>query len=324
MTNKLKIISQLTTLATGLLLASFCNAERTQAELQAEMQRLTKELSEVAKQLHQAGGQSQFAFHFGPDGVQRAVLGVVLGDADGKALVQAVTPSSGAADAGLKSGDEIIAIDGKRITTAQAARDALSDLKVDQNVQVKLKRAGVEQTIAIKAKNRMPMVMAFGNADGKHFSNLQGLENLESLKQLDDKQIELIRQHAQAAGKDVQIRMLKSDGLRKQLRELAGAGFSDLDLAAVNADLGSYFGTNQGALVVNATEWAPLLAGDVIQRVGDQAIHTPAQALDALDGVEAGKEVAVRVLRQKQVVDLKVKVPARAEPKIIRSFSYKP
>jgi S1-C subfamily serine protease len=321
MSKNLKKISQLTTLATGLFLATLGNAERSQAELQAEMQRLGKEMAEIAKQLNQAGGQSQFAFHFGSDDAPRAVLGVVLGEADGKALVQAVTPSSGAADAGLKSGDELIAIDGKVVTSAQAAREALSQLKVDQSVQVKFKRAGAEQTASVKAKNRMPMVMAFGHADGKPL-NLESLGNLESLA-LDDKQIEMIRQRAQAAGGDVQIRMLKSDGLRNQLRQLAGAGFSDLDLAAVNADLGSYFGATQGALVINATEWAPLLSGDVIQRVGDQTISTPAQALDALDGIEVGKEVAVRVLRQKQIVDLKVKVPARAEPKIIRSFSLK-
>jgi len=87
----------------------------------------------------------------------------------------------------------------------------------------------------------------------------------------------------------------------------------DVELVGMNSDLGQYFGTDHGLLVVR-TSSAPdlkLKGGDVILKIGDQKAESPIQAVRVLRSYQAGKTIPVEILRHKQVQKLTVQVPDR-------------
>ncbi len=87
----------------------------------------------------------------------RAALGVTIaqtfdsgtGEPGGVAVVS-VTAGGPSAEAGLRKGDVIIAVNGKETLTTTALAESLADLKVDQTVPVKIRRDGAEQTVQVK------------------------------------------------------------------------------------------------------------------------------------------------------------------------------
>ena len=62
--------------------------------------------------------------------------------------------------------------------------------------------------------------------------------------------------------------------------------------------LGQYFGAETGVLLVhNADEDLPLMDGDVILKIGQQAPADAAQAVKLLQGYEAEEPVALQIWR---------------------------
>ncbi|HXE53042.1 MAG TPA: PDZ domain-containing protein, partial [Tepidisphaeraceae bacterium] len=85
-----------------------------------------------------------------------------------------------------------------------------------------------------------------------------------------------------------------------------------LNLAPLNPDLGSYFGTDRGALVLSRDDkqFPDLQPGDVITAVGGQSVARPEDATRALRNATKDKSVAVALRRHGKPVTLTVKVPA--------------
>jgi membrane-associated protease RseP (regulator of RpoE activity) len=83
-----------------------------------------------------------------------------------------------------------------------------------------------------------------------------------------------------------------------------------LNLASVDAQLGRYFGTDKGVLVLSAGPVLEALQpGDVILRVDDTAVATPREVMDALRGKPAASTVPVDYLRDRKPSSAKIKVP---------------
>jgi S1-C subfamily serine protease len=85
----------------------------------------------------------------------------------------------------------------------------------------------------------------------------------------------------------------------------------DMELVALNPELGEYFGTSEGILVVSTSKEGPLnlKAGDVILRIGDRTPATPAQAMRILRTYEPGESVALQILRKREKLSISVQVP---------------
>jgi S1-C subfamily serine protease len=85
-----------------------------------------------------------------------------------------------------------------------------------------------------------------------------------------------------------------------------------LNLAPLNPGLGSYFGTDQGALVLSRDDkqFPELQAGDVITAVDGQSIARPEDATRALRNAAKDKSASVALRRHGKPVTLTVKVPA--------------
>ncbi len=88
---------------------------------------------------------------------------------------------------------------------------------------------------------------------------------------------------------------------------MMGGPLPDIELAPVNPQLGSYFGTTEGVLVVDVPDPAPLglKAGDVVLAVDGRAVSSPRQLLRVLGSYEPGEPLQLEVMRQKKRVTLK-------------------
>lgn len=86
--------------------------------------------------------------------------------------------------------------------------------------------------------------------------------------------------------------------------------WNGLNLAAVDAQLGRYFGTDKGVLVLSAgPALGTLQPGDVIQRVDGKAVDTPRAVMDALRDKPADSAIAVDYLRDRKPGTTQIKVP---------------
>jgi hypothetical protein len=84
----------------------------------------------------------------------------------------------------------------------------------------------------------------------------------------------------------------------------------DMELVAINPDLGEYFGSTEGLLVVKAPESSlGIKAGDVLLKIGDRKATSPSQAFRVLQSYDAGETVTLEVLRKQKRQTLQVKVP---------------
>ena len=84
-----------------------------------------------------------------------------------------------------------------------------------------------------------------------------------------------------------------------------------IELVKLNPDLGDYFGTREGVLVVRAPEDSSLAlkGGDVIISIGDRKPSSPEQAMRILRSYDVGETVTLDVLRKQRHVAVTWKVP---------------
>src|SRR5712692_6937331 len=97
--------------------------------------------------------------------------------------------------------------------------------------------------------------------------------------------------------------------------EMFGSPWGDLELVSLNADLGEYFGTKDGVLVVKAPADSslPLKGGDVITSIGGRKPANPSHAMRILRSYEKGETVSIEILRKQKRMTLSWKVPARED-----------
>jgi hypothetical protein len=97
--------------------------------------------------------------------------------------------------------------------------------------------------------------------------------------------------------------------------EFFGSPWGDLKLVSLNADLGEYFGTKEGVLVLKAPADSalPLRGGDVITSIGGRKPANPEHAMRILRSYEKGETVSIDVLRKQKRISLTWKVPARED-----------
>ncbi len=90
-------------------------------------------------------------------------------------------------------------------------------------------------------------------------------------------------------------------------------GWCNLDLVRLNADLGEYFGTSEGLLVVKAPADSalPLKSGDVILSIGGRKPTSTEQAMRILRSYDVGETVSVEIMRKQKRLTVAWKVPER-------------
>ncbi len=91
-----------------------------------------------------------------------------------------------------------------------------------------------------------------------------------------------------------------------------GDAWCSLQLVNLNADLGEYFGTKEGVLVIRAPvdSALPLKAGDVILTIGGRKATTPEHAMRILHSYDTGETVSIDVMRHQRKLTLNWTVPS--------------
>jgi S1-C subfamily serine protease len=85
-----------------------------------------------------------------------------------------------------------------------------------------------------------------------------------------------------------------------------------MELVEINPELGEYFGSDSGVLVVRGPERDEILglmSGDVILRIGEREVKNPEHVMRILRSYEPDEELSVDIIRHGRSQTLTGKVP---------------
>lgn len=97
-------------------------------------------------------------------------LGVFLGEAEGSATIRGLEPGGPAAKAGLKPGDSVLAVEGKKVTNIERLTNLIKALKSGSTVTLTIKRGEKESEIKVTLGSRPPDRGWFQNSMGSELS----------------------------------------------------------------------------------------------------------------------------------------------------------
>jgi predicted metalloprotease with PDZ domain len=209
-----------------------------------------------------------------------AIIGVQLeraGDGSG-ARVREVSPGGPAADAGIRSGDVIVAVNGTRVAGADPTRQVLGilhDVKPDTKVSVRVLRDGAPQEFTLTTR-----------ASPALFATAHGLPDLS-----------------------LALPEMRGDFMFRR-------PLMDMELATLTPRLGSYFGSDKGVLVVRApaNDVLKLEDGDVILSIDGRQPTSGSHATRILGSYQPGEKVSLRILRDHKTLQYETTLPERATP----------
>jgi PDZ domain len=110
-------------------------------------------------------------------------------------------------------------------------------------------------------------------------------------------------------------RVMIAPGMPDMDFELSDGPWGDLRFVSLNPDLGDYFGTKEGVLVVKAPADSnlPLKSGDVILSIGGRKPASPEHAMRILRSYEKGETVSIEIMRKQKRQTVAWKVPSRED-----------
>lgn len=249
------------------------------------------------------------------------------------ALVTEVLEGGPADRAGIREGDLITRIGGRSLFDPLDG-DEEADLDLDRSIPVQRLLAiarelepGDEPEVEYLRDDRTQttLIEAEDLSDWGNFAFGPPGWDAEAFGERMREVAERTRELQQRFGPEFRERMrdrqleMRMDGPRGEVRVLRpgvqgpnvvinglGMGRDGLELVEVNPGLGQYFGTSEGALVVDIDEESALglEPGDVILAVGDRQVSTPGRVYRILASFGADEEIRFRVRRDGQEVDV--------------------
>ena len=234
----------------------------------------------------------------------RAQMGASLADAEDGALVTAITPEGGAADAGLQVGDVIRSIDGVSLATAEELPaveviNRLAAIEPGATVELVVERDGTERNIDVVTQEgtASPFVFSTGNGQQVFLRSDRIARNGE-----------LFAERVPGAAGRGGPAVLSSQGSLETLRSLdtirafnwTGAPWGDMELVPITPELGRYFQTTEGLLVVRAPsdEDVGLQDGDVILEIGGRSPTSAEHAIRILGSFQSGEVIEFALMRE--------------------------
>jgi S1-C subfamily serine protease len=235
---------------------------------------------------------------------RRARLGVTVdmraSDADSiGATIQSVTPGGPAAKAGLKSGDIITKINGKSLTASDNSRSGedeslpgvrlveyAAQLKPSETITLEYRRGAARQTATVVTGDEPVMAFEEFPSEGDFRMKVPG---------------GAMRRNPFEGGKAGEFQFEKIPGGAMAYAFGFGGPLMDLELAPLNPDLGTYFGTTEGVLVINVPKESTLglKGGDVILSIDGRKAAGPGSLLRILRSYEPGDSFKLEIMRNK-------------------------
>jgi len=322
-------------LAFGALAQSAPDAAK-QKELAAAREELHRAASRVAALSREVHGNDRGDMVIERRLTQRPVLGVILESDEGTGVrIAAVTPDSGAGKAGLRSGDRITAIDGKVLAGSDGdarladARKRLRDLDAKTPVVLGYVRDGRNATVKVTPSVGDHVLMVH---EGDNAMEFIGAPNVR-IGPHGETEIEARQVRVSPSGKariEAREVHVAPGGVMPQIhREIIRRGcdkkedcdmpllmeafrWNGLNLASVDKQLGHYFGTDHGVLVLSIPDgMGGLQPGDVLQKVDGKPVNSPREAMAAAHARKPGSAVPVEYLRDRKLQSTQLTLPAR-------------
>jgi S1-C subfamily serine protease len=209
------------------------------------------------------------------------------------ASVLSVTPGGAAAKAGIKSGDVITKFNGKSLITGDNTRagedeslpgvrlvELASQLKANETVSIEYLREGARKTVSLVTGNE-PVFTMNGFGDGPEWERLPGVT----------------MKRTPFGGGTFSTEEFPGGGFAYSF--LMGGPLADLELAPLNPDLGTYFGTTEGVLVISVPKESTLglRGGDVILSVDGRRATGPNGFLRILRSYDSGESFKLEIMR---------------------------
>jgi S1-C subfamily serine protease len=274
--------------------------------IDVEMREAEEQLAEAAARMAELSSSRlpEIARHF--RGSTHPVMGITIGADEGDGPVEGVaidgvTPGSAAADAGLRAGDVITAINGESLgadddeTANRKLLDFMEGVEEGDELDIEYLRDG--RTATIEVRPRMVSNFAFAFSPGD-------------------------RVYAPAAPTSPGIHVGRAGpGF---FSFYAGRGsWGDMEMVSLTEDLGRYFGTDKGLLVVRAPEDESLKLkdGDVIQSIDGREPSSVAHAMRILGSYQEGETLKLEIMRDKRRQTVSVEMPDNRRS-AVRDFGY--
>jgi S1-C subfamily serine protease len=222
---------------------------------------------------------------------RRARLGIKVNlqarDSDSLgAYVESVSPNGPAAKAGLRSGDLITKLDGTSVLAGGRAeqeadrRQSLPGLRLIE-LAARLEPADTVPIEFFRGKERRTVTVVTEDEPDTFTMRMPPPGGMRDEMQAGD---------------------FMDMGPAGRFEFLAGSPLGDLELAPLNPDLGTYFGTTEGVLVIRAPKDGTLglKGGDVVQAVDGRKPAGPSHLLRILRSYDRGEPFKLDILRNRK------------------------
>lgn len=277
------------------------NEERTNA-IEVQMREAEERLAEAAARVAELSTSRLPHFAQRMQRSMHPVLGITIGgdDAGGPVegvVISGVTPGSSAAEAGLRSGDIITAINDESFSADdpgqanQKLLDFMTAVEEGDTLDVEYLRNGRTASVEVKPR-AMP-----SHAFGFRLPDFRGFAVPEAPGAPDARFFSFY----------------------------AGSGsWGDMELVSLTEDLGRYFGTKDGLLIVRAPgdENLKLRDGDVIQRIDGREPKSVSHAMRILGSYQDGETLEIEIMRDRKRQTLEVEMPDNRQSEV-REFGFR-
>ncbi|HUQ52614.1 MAG TPA: PDZ domain-containing protein [Gammaproteobacteria bacterium] len=218
-----------------------------------------------------------------------SMLGINIQDTDGGVRVNGVSPNGPAATAGVAVGDTIVAIDGVELDDGAGTAGFLSrmgDVEPGQDVELRIRRGSNGRVVVVRAAENT----------GRLFQYSPFFRALPAAPAAP----------AASAAPTAPFRIGPGEFVYA-----FGGPWNDVELLALTAGLGEYFGTEEGLLVARAGSMAELglRDGDVILEVGGRQPQSPEHATRIFASFQPGESVPLSIMRQRRRETVTITVP---------------
>lgn len=275
------------------------------AEAREQMQEAARQVAELSRQMGERSSEA-FVYQFMTD-ENRGMIGVVLTREGEDLKIASVTPGSPAEEAGIEAGDVVVAVNGSPVGFSgddNASRTDNPTLRVtDDTVDVRGDDGGFrtpEGLRGLSVGDEVTLTLS-GDEGTREVTVEAGRRNMMAMAPV----VRRLRSATREVARASQLAHLE-ENVRHQVRDAMemvhvrfGRGWSRVELAPLNEELGQYFGMSEGVLVISAPEDNPLQlkGGDVILRIGDREPRDPAHAFRIVRSYGVGETLEVEILR---------------------------